>query len=331
MNLTEYYKFRALMGNISGGGGSDGEETTVTIFDGEIELTYDIEWDESDYYGSFTPENKPEKDYGLTIEINGVVYETNSGETYGEEINWRDSGSVNVWESFNDRTNRYIYTLYINKNIMPSDDNPQTVSVKITQVQSSGGGSTDDSFAKLIDRSIVTVVIPDGVTSIGDSAFYGCSSLESVTIPDSVTIINNQGFRGCENLEEIHIPNNVESIGNNTFYGCSSLTDVIIPDSVTTIGAGAFTNCTGLINVEISGSIEEIYMSTFSGCTSLESITCYAITPPTLGTNAFKNVPADCAIYVPAESVDTYKATAGWSGRAAYIQAIESDDEEDEV
>ncbi|MBR0064693.1 MAG: leucine-rich repeat domain-containing protein, partial [Paludibacteraceae bacterium] len=88
--------------------------------------------------------------------------------------------------------------------------------------------------------SIKTVNIGDGVTSIGDDAFYNCSALTSVTIGNSVTSIGNYAFYECRSLTSVTIPNSVTSIGDGAFYNCSSLTSVTIPNSVTTIGEYAF-------------------------------------------------------------------------------------------
>lgn len=74
--------------------------------------------------------------------------------------------------------------------------------------------------------SIKSVVISEGVTSIGSAAFGGCSSLTSIEIPDSVTSIGLQAFRGCSSLTSITIPNSVTSIGEYAFYNCSSLSDI---------------------------------------------------------------------------------------------------------
>jgi hypothetical protein len=71
-----------------------------------------------------------------------------------------------------------------------------------------------------------STVIPNTVTSIGDSVFYGCTSLTSITIPDSVTSIGNSVFYGCTGLTSITIPNSVTSIGDNVFYNCSKLTSI---------------------------------------------------------------------------------------------------------
>ena len=84
------------------------------------------------------------------------------------------------------------------------------------------------------------VVIPDGVTEIGQSAFDFCSSLTSVVIPDSVKTIGNSAFFCCTSLTSVEIGKSVESIGSRAFLNCTGLSSVTIPDSVTTIGAGAF-------------------------------------------------------------------------------------------
>jgi hypothetical protein len=92
-------------------------------------------------------------------------------------------------------------------------------------------------------------VIPNNVTSIGNGAFYICTSLTSVTIPSSVTSIGGSAFAFCENLTNVTIPISVTSIGVRAFSGCTSLTSVIIPNSVTNIGIWAFSHCTSLTSV----------------------------------------------------------------------------------
>ena len=90
------------------------------------------------------------------------------------------------------------------------------------------------------------------VTSLGSSAFYGCTGLTSVTIPNSVTSIGSGAFYGCTGLTSVTIPNSVTSIGNNAFYNCTGLTSVTIGTSVTSIAQQAFYNCTGLTSVNVS-------------------------------------------------------------------------------
>lgn len=116
-----------------------------------------------------------------------------------------------------------------------------------------------------------TFVIPDGVTSIGIHAFYGCSALTSVTIPDSVTSIGNWAFSGCSCLTSVTLSNSMTYIGDGTFYGCQSLTDITIPDSVTKIHRLAFVNCEKLININIPNTVTYIGSEVFANCDGLVS------------------------------------------------------------
>ena len=120
---------------------------------------------------------------------------------------------------------------------------------------------------------LTSVTIPDSVTSIGDSAFFDCTGLTSITIPDSVTSIGDSAFHGCTGLTSITIPDSVTWIGDSAFHGCAGLTSVTIPDSVTIIGRHAFEGCTGLTSITIPDSVTRIGESAFDGCTGLASIT----------------------------------------------------------
>ena len=121
--------------------------------------------------------------------------------------------------------------------------------------------------------SLASVTIPDSVTLIGSSAFSKCSSLTSITIPDSVTSIGSSAFEGCSSLSSITIPDSVTSIGSSAFCGCSSLTSITIPEGVTEIRAEAFSKCSSLASINIPNGVTLIGGSAFSKCSSLTSIT----------------------------------------------------------
>ena len=149
-----------------------------------------------------------------------------------------------------------------------------------------GGSWTLDSDGKLTvkgtgsisvndfksNKSIKSVVIENGITTIGGSVFCGCSSLTSVTIPNSVRFIGSNAFEDCSSLTTFTIPNSITSIYTATFKGCSSLTSVTIPNSITSIGNDAFNGCSSLTSVDIPNSVESIGIRAFHSCTGLTSI-----------------------------------------------------------
>ena len=116
-----------------------------------------------------------------------------------------------------------------------------------------------------VRSKITSVTIPDSVTSIGNWAFEGCSSLKSITIPNSITNIGASAFYCCNSLKNITIPDSVTSIGNYVFSFCTSLASITIPDSVVSIGYGALRNCNSLTSVTIPDSVTSIGEEAFLG------------------------------------------------------------------
>ena len=117
-----------------------------------------------------------------------------------------------------------------------------------------------------------SVTIPNSVTSIGSSAFYGCSGLTTITIPNSVTSIES-GVFSCSGLISITIPNSVTSIGGSAFHDCYDLASISIPNSVTSIGEAAFGYCPSLTSITIPNSVTSIGDYAFKECFNLNSIT----------------------------------------------------------
>lgn len=154
-------------------------------------------------------------------------------------------------------------------------------------------------------RGVKSVIIPNGITSIGDSAFAGCEGLSSIVIPASVTRIGDRAFENCSGLMNVAIPNNTVSVGDNAFYGCESLKVVSFGIGVTHIGDNAFIGCNSLETIMVAsgntvyssagncliekssqrlllgckntiiptdGSVTSIADSAFSGCVGLEKL-----------------------------------------------------------
>ena len=120
--------------------------------------------------------------------------------------------------------------------------------------------------------SLTDINIPESMVSIGHHAFYSCSELVDIIIPGNVRSIEDFAFYDCSSLESITIPDSVISIGGSAFCGCSALASITIPKGVISIGPWAFSGCTSLASIILPESISTIETNTFNGCSSLESI-----------------------------------------------------------
>ena len=166
------------------------------------------------------------------------------------------------------------YFIYDNKVLFDKDKSKiiafrdkNTTSYVIPDYVTSIGDSAFSDCSSLSD-----IVIPDSVNSIGNEAFWCCSSLSSLVIPESVTSIGGGAFLGCSDLADIVIPKSLTNIRNWAFFGCSSLSDIVIPDSVSCIGVRAFAYCKSLRSVVIPDSVTNIDAWSFSDCESLRSV-----------------------------------------------------------
>ena len=167
--------------------------------------------------------------------------------------------------------------------------------------------------------------IQNSVRIIGGYAFAYCESLQTIVIPNGVTEVGNSAFRNCTGLKHVEIPDTVTTIKINAFYGCSELESVRMTENITEITQGLFYTCSKLKSIDIPADVTNIASNAFYGCAELESMTVRAVNPPVIAAaSALNGAKADMIIYVPAASVDTYKAAQYWSARANYIQAIPS-------
>ena len=146
---------------------------------------------------------------------------------------------------------------------------------------------------------LTSITIPSGVTSIGDNAFYDCTGLTSITINESVTSIGDSAFYHCTGLTSINIPSGVTSISHAAFSFCYGLTSIVIPSGVTSIGDNAFYDCTGLTSITIPASVTSIGNSAFASCTVLTSISIPAGVT-SIGNSAFYDCTSLTSIAIPA-------------------------------
>ena len=130
----------------------------------------------------------------------------------------------------------------------------------------------DGELQAFIGRDVTEYTIPEGVTAIGDSAFYNRSDLERVYFPEGVTSLGNSAFQYCSKLSQIDIPEGVTYLGDSIFYDCDALLQVNIPGSVTSVGYCAFFSCYKLTEVVISNGVVKIGNSAFSDCSSLQEL-----------------------------------------------------------
>lgn len=165
-----------------------------------------------------------------------------------------------------------------------------------------------------IASNIKIIRFDDGVTSIGDLAFRGCSNLTDIIIPQGITSIGNEAFNKCISLINITIPEGVTSIGDSAFLGCSNLTNIIIPEGVTSIAYNAFCNCSSLTSVTIPASVASISNHAFRDCSSLTNVTIPA-NVTSIGSHAFYGCSSLTDITIPEgmASISDY-AFSGCSG-----------------
>ena len=180
---------------------------------------------------------------------------------------WAFSGCIGLTSLSVDSANKIYHSE--NNCIIETEKKNLVLGCKNSIIPSDGSVTSIGDSAFYGCKGLTSIIIPDSVTSV--DGFSGCTGLTSVTIPDSVTSVD--GFSGCTGLTSVTIPDSVTRIGNSAFSSCKGLTSVTIGNSVTNIGEYAFTRCTGLTSITIGNSVTSVGYEAFSDCTGLTSIT----------------------------------------------------------
>ena len=254
------------------------------------------------------------------LPTDGVIYDVSADGTYAEVIAYKGTAKrIKIADTYKELPVKNIYANAFKNEAITDIILPNS----ITSIGSSAFYGCS---------SLTSITIPDSVTSIGNSAFEDCDSLTSVVIPDNVTSIGEEAFQYCSSLTSVVIGDSVENIGNSAFCGCSSLTSITIPDSVTSIGNYAFYNCDGLTSITIPDSVTSIGSYVFYSCDGLTSITIPdGVT--SIGNSAFSGCSSLTEITLPfvgggkKTASDTYQypfgyifGTSSYTGGAAIKQ-----------
>ncbi len=135
------------------------------------------------------------------------------------------------------------------------------------------GSNFNDKIAPWRSYSINSVTIKEGVTTVGECAFYKCTELKDVILSNSISLIKCDAFASCSEIAQIELPSSLTGIYSAAFNSCSKLEEIDIPDNVTLIGDGAFRECRSLKRIKLSNNITDIDYNTFNNCKSLTEIT----------------------------------------------------------
>ena len=180
---------------------------------------------------------------------------------------------------------------------------------------------------------ISNVVFPTGITYIGEASFYEHRNLKSVILPDSVTRVGNYSFAHCTGMESLVLSKNIDTIGVAAFFSCYGIPSLELPEGLKIIQYDAFYHWDGITSVVIPDSVTEIQSTVFQNCANLKEV-ILGTGISKIGENAFQNTPiirltvaavnppsggaacgldaTKCKLYVPAESVETYKNAVWW-------------------
>ena len=280
-----------------------------------------------------------------TLVVSGNVKSIGSYAFYGcsKISNIRYEGTLAEWDAINE-TNRAGYPVAANLHTSDHEsilahafcgDKVLWTLDSLGTLTISGTGAMDNFDTDIQDDQTLTaapwadyipqikkIVITGGVTSIGDSAFYGCTAVTSVQTADTLETIGDNAFRGCTSLKTVTLGNGVKTIAYRAFFACESLTAINIPESTQTIGEGAFCYCAALTKITIPDNVKTIEQWTFYYCSALTKVTIGAKVE-SIGNSAFSYCGALTSVNIPDNVSDIKEWAFGYCNKlkTVYIGA----------
>jgi len=158
-----------------------------------------------------------------------------------------------------------------------------------------------------------SIVLPSSLDYFGEGTFSNCTKLKRAELPIMNSEIPKSTFSACVSLEYVDIPSSVTTIGDYCFSTCKKLAIITLPENLKTIGIKTFEHCYALCEIVIPENVTQIGNNCFKNCSALYSLTCEALTVPSLGSNVFEGTQyATGTLYVPYISLSAYQATSQW-------------------
>lgn len=191
---------------------------------------------------------------------------------------WNCNYSVVSAAEYTDESTKYVYTVENNKaNIIRYEGEGTSLTIPSTIGGYAVEGIGDEAFKE--NQEVTSVIISEGISTIGISAFQSCENLQSVQIPSTITVwkedssYNNSAFEGCTGLTELTLAEDLSTLGQRAFAGCTALEKVRIPSGITSFKDQVFAACTKLAELELAEGIREMGYQAFINCSALTSVT----------------------------------------------------------
>lgn len=217
--------------------------------------------------------------------------------------------------------------LYLGRNLSYDKTKAEYAPFYSTSVETVTFGDKVESIGKYLFqncKNLKSVVLPESVKLVEESAFQGCTGLTSVEMA-KVALIHKNAFNGCTSLENVKVGDAARVLENGAFQGCSSIKSINLP-AVALIYPKAFMGCTGLQTVTLGQYIRTIQADAFNGCTGMKRMYVYSELPPACEASTFTNVPVITDIHVVKGTRSLYVKDDVWNKFAVFIDDLSADE-----